>query len=314
VEVEPGTIDIAQVLETTGDKSAYSTTATEIAPAESAGPEPTTPALPGMFDALELRLGLAIPGDLQIKGNNIKPANAPIDVGDMNAYVGGAMTVEKAPGGKLRLTGEVNTVRGSYSFQGRRFDIMRDGRIRFQGNDVIDPLLDLTARRVIAGVETFVHVRGTMLEPELSFSSNPPQDESDILSLIIFGTPTNELGETQQVQLAVRAQELAGGYLASGLSQAIGGALNLDEFEIQAAGERGLGPSVTVGQQVSKGAFVRLRQGFGAEQATEFILEYQLASFLRLQGTASDVGGSAQRNAFRRVERGGLDLIFFFNY
>jgi translocation and assembly module TamB len=232
----------------------------------------------------------------------------------MNAYVGGAMTVEKAPGGKLRLTGEVNTVRGSYSFQGRRFDIMRDGRIRFQGNDVIDPLLDLTARRVIAGVETFVHVRGTMLQPELSFSSNPPQDESDILSLIIFGTPTNELGETQQVQLAVRAQELAGGYLASGLSQAIGGALNLDEFEIQAAGERGLGPSVTVGQQVSKGLFVRLRQGFGAEQATEFILEYQLASFLRLQGTASDVSGSTQRSAFRRVERGGLDLIFFFNY
>jgi hypothetical protein len=59
---------------------------------------------------------------------------------------------------------------------------------------------------------------------------------------------------------------------------------------------------------------VRLRQGFGNEQATEFILEYQLASFVRLQGTASDVSGSTQRNAFRRVERGGLDLIFFFNY
>jgi hypothetical protein len=28
----------------------------------------------------------------------------------------------------------------------------------------------------------------------------------------------------------------------------------------------------------------------------------------------SDAGGSQQRNAFRRVERGGLDLIFFFNY
>jgi hypothetical protein len=70
---------------------------------------------------------------------------------------------------------------------------------------------------------------------------------------------------------------------------------------------------VTIGQQVAKGAFVRLRQGFGAEQATEFILEYQLTSFLRLQGTVSDAS-TVQRNAFRRVERGGLDLIFFFNY
>src|SRR5207237_8629955 len=175
VEIEPGTIDVAELLETAGDTGAYSTTATEISPAASAGPKPTTPQLPGMFDALELKLGLAIPGDLLIKGNNIKPASAPIDVGSMSAYVGGAMTVEKAPGGKLRLTGEVNTVRGSYAFQGRRFDIMRDGRIRFQGSDVIDPLIDLTARRVISGVETFVHVRGTMLQPELSFSSNPPQ-------------------------------------------------------------------------------------------------------------------------------------------
>jgi hypothetical protein len=314
VEVEPGTIDVAAVLEQASNRNAYSTTATEIAPTASAGPEPTTPALPGIFDALDLKLDLAIPDDLLLKGNNIKPAGAPIDVGDMNAYVGGAMTVEKAPGGTLRLTGEVNTVRGSYTFQGRRFEIMRDGRIRFQGSDVIDPILDLTAQRVISGVEAFVHVRGTMLRPELSFSSNPPQDESDILSLIIFGTPTNELGETQQVQLAVRAEELAGGYLASGLSEAIGSALNLDEFEIQATGENGLGPSVLIGQQVAKGLFVHLRQGFGVEQATEFILEYQLASFLRLEGTASDVSGTTQRNAFRRVERGGLDLIFFFNY
>jgi autotransporter translocation and assembly factor TamB len=126
--------------------------------------------------------------------------------------------------------------------------------------------------------------------------------------------PINELGVGQQASLANRASELAGGYLASGLSQSIGSALKLDEFEIQAAGERGLGPSILLGQQISKGMFVRLRQGFGAEQATEFILEYQLAQYLRLQGTLADVAGSTQRNAFRRVERGGLDLIFFFNY
>jgi hypothetical protein len=313
IEVEPGTIDVADVLQRLTARNAYSTTATEIAPAESAPPEPTTPPVPGIFDAIELELGLAIPGDLQLKGNNIRPASAPIDVGDMSVYVGGALTITKQPGERLHLLGEVNTVRGTYNFQGRRFDIMRDGRIRFQGDDVIDPLIDLTATRVISGVETFVHVRGTMLQPELSFTSDPPQDESDILSLIIFGVPTNQLGEGQQVALAARAQELAGGYLASGLSQAIGGALNLDEFEIQATGENGLGPNVTIGQQVAKGAFVRLRQGFGAEQATEFILEYQLTSFLRLQGTVSDAS-TVQRNAFRRVERGGLDLIFFFNY
>ena len=260
---------------------------------------------------MDLKLSLAMPGDLLLKGNNIKPANAPIDVGDMSAYVGGAVNIVKAPSEKIRITGEVNTVRGSYTFQGRRFDILRDGRIRFHGTDVIDPILDLQASRLISGVQTVVHVRGTMRQPELSFTSNPPLEEADILSLIIFNMPINELGAGQQVSLANRASELAGGYLASGLSQSIGNALNLDEFEIQAAGERGLGPSVTLGQQVSKGLFVRLRQGFGAEQATEFILEYQLTQYLRLQGTLSDVSSSTQRNAFtpRRARRPRSDFL-----
>jgi len=313
IEVGPSTINVADLLETATSR-AYSTTATEISPAESAGPEPTTPAVPGIFDSLEVRLALAIPGDLLLRGNNIKPANAPIDVGDMNAYVGGAVNILKAPQGKIRISGEVNTIRGSYNFQGRRFEILRDGRIRFQGSDVIDPLIDLQARRVISAVETFVRVTGTLRQPELSFRSNPPLEEAEILSLIAFNMPINELGENQQVSLALRAQELAGGYLASGLSRSIGNALNLDEFEIQAVGERGLGPSISIGQQIGRGAFVRLRQGFGAEQATEFILEYQLREYLRLQGTVADVSGATQRNAFRRVERGGLDLIFFFSY
>jgi translocation and assembly module TamB len=150
-------------------------------------------------------------------------------------------------------------------------------------------------------------------EPELTFSSVPPLDEADILSLIVFNMPINELGEGQQVSLTERATALAGGYLASGLTRGISDALKLDEFEIT-TGEQGAGPSLTVGQQVGDKTFVRLRQGFGAEQATEMILEYQISEFLRFQGSVAEVSGAMQRNAFRRIERGGVDLIFFFSY
>jgi translocation and assembly module TamB len=153
-----------------------------------------------------------------------------------------------------------------------------------------------------------------MRQPELSFSSNPPLDQADILSLIVFNQPINELGEGEQVSLAQRATALAGGYLASGLARSIGNALDLDEFEIQAEGEQGFGPSLTVGEQVGEKFFFRIRQGFGDAQATELILEYQLTDFLRLQGTAAETAGGSQRLTFRRVERGGLDLFFFFSY
>jgi translocation and assembly module TamB len=156
-------------------------------------------------------------------------------------------------------------------------------------------------------------VQGTIRQPELSFSSNPPLDQADILSLIVFNQPINELGEGQQASLAERATALAGGYLASGLAQSIGNALDLDEFEIQ-AGEGGFGPSLTVGEQVGERFFFRIRQGFGDAQATELILEYQITDFLRAQATAAETSGGTQRVTFRRVERGGLDLFFFFSY
>jgi len=257
---------------------------------------------------------VGVPSSLVLKGSNLRPVNAPIDIGDITVTVGGAVQIRKPPGGKVRLVGEVNTVRGNYQFQGRRFEILRDGRIRFTGTEEIDPLLDLRARRLISGVETFIRIQGTLTQPELTFASNPPQDQADILSLIVFNAPVNELGEGQQISLAERAAALAGGYLASGLTRSIADALRLDEFEIQAQGEQGLGPTLSIGEQVGGRTYFRVRQGFGAEQATEFILEYQIAEYLRLQGAVAETAGGTQRVTFRRIERGGLDLIFFFSY
>jgi autotransporter translocation and assembly factor TamB len=274
----------------------------------------TAPANAPLFDTLDLDIALGVPSDLVLKGQDLRGSSGGVGLGDVNVTVGGAVRVWKVPFDVVRLTGEVNTVRGNYTFQGRRFEIQRNGRIRFIGGDPIDPMLDLEAKRTIQSVDAIVQVRGTLRQPELSFRSNPPLEEADVLSLIVFNQPINELGEGQQVSLAQRAGDLATGYVASGLARSIGNALNLNEFELQAVGENGEGPSVTVGQQVGKNLFFRVRQAFGSAQATEFILEYQLADFLRLQATAAETSSAAQRIQFRRVERGGLDLIFFFSY
>ena len=301
VDIHTGTIDVGEVLKRTL-ADPYSITTD--------GPA----AVPGIFERLDLKIGLAIPGNLVLNGSDLRPVNAPIDVGDITATVGGIVQIEKLPFDVLRVYGEANTVRGSYTFQGRRFDIERDGRIRFWGGNEIEAYLDLRATRTISGVQTAVRIRGTMRAPELSFSSNPPLEEAEILSLIVFNAPINELGQGQQVSLTQRATALAGGYFASGLANSIGNALRLDEFQIQTSGDDGGGPQLTVGEQIGDNLFFRLRQGFGSGQATELILEYQIKEFLRLQTTAAEAQGGTQRATFRRIERGGIDLIFFFNY
>jgi len=353
IDISTGTLDVAKILERVAN-NAYSTTATELPTADSAtaaarvranadipaeadstkpgtvadtAPNTTqavketteqlqaeTPApTPSLFETLTLDVTFGVPDDLILKGQGLRAPGGGVGIGDVNLTVGGNVQLQKVAYDTLRLWGEVRTVRGSYTFQGRRFDIQRDGRIRFIGTDDVDPLLDVEARRLISGVETFIKIQGTMRQPELSFRSNPPLEEADVLSLIIFNQPINELGEGQQASLAQRAGDLAGGYLASGLARSIGNALKLSEFELKAVDENSSGPSVTLGQQVGKNLFFRLRQAFGEAQATEFILEYQIADFLRLQGTAAETSGS-QRVQFTRVERGGVDLLFFFSY
>ena len=321
VDVENATIHLAELLERV-TATTYSTEATDagiVGADEAARATPPAPVdtakkadQPSLFSALDLDVTLVVPDNMVLRGNDLRPANAPIDIGDMNVTVGGELRIRKAPAGDLVIVGDVDTARGNYSFQGRRFEILRDGHIRFDGTDELNPTLNIQARRIISGVETFVRVQGTLKQPELSFSSNPPLDQADILSLIVFNQPINELGEGQQVSLTERATALAGGYLATGLSRSISNALELDEFEIQ-AGDRGFGPTLSVGEQVGEHFFFRIKQGFGEAQATELILEYQVENNLRVQASAAETSG-ADRVTFRRVERAGLDLIFFFSY
>jgi autotransporter translocation and assembly factor TamB len=277
------------------------------------------PAPGGVFDAVALDVRLQIPDNLVLRGDGLRPGGPTgASFGDMNMTVGGDVQIKKEPGAPLVLLGTVETVRGTYDFQGRRFELVRDGSLRFLGEPQINPLLDVSATRVIpnTGVEARVRVTGTARAPRLELTSTPPLDESDILALIVFNRPVNELGTGERASLAATAGGIATGFLAEPLGESIGRALDLDLFEITTTTDAGeLGAGLTVGQQIGDRAFISLRQQFGERNVTEFLLEYQLTDFLRLQTNAApETSGSANRIGERRIERAGVDLIFFFSY
>ena len=90
---------------------------------------------------------LTVPNDLVVKGSDLRVPDAPIGLGALTLTMGGDLWVSKTPWDRPRLTGSVNTVRGTYDFQGRRFDLLRDGTLRFDGLDESDPVLDIRAER-----------------------------------------------------------------------------------------------------------------------------------------------------------------------
>ena len=142
--------------------------------------------------------------------------------------IGGDVRATKKMGDKVRLLGTVNTVRGTYHFQGRRFDIQRERGIQFKGIRGDQPeCLDIVAQRLISGVEAGGHVRARA--GAQTNHTRPPLDEADILSLMILNQPANAWGSAGL--LTQRASALASGFVASSLAKSIGGALELDVFE-----------------------------------------------------------------------------------
>jgi translocation and assembly module TamB len=302
-----GTLNLDPILALAGD-SAYATQQTEYGTGAGAAA-----ASPSVFDALQTDVHVTIPNDLVIKASDLRAPGAPISLGALNLTLGGNVYASKVPYDQLRLIGLVNTVRGTYDFQGRRFTILRDGTLRFDGTDDINPTLDIRTQRVIQAVTANVNVQGTLKNPTIALTSTPPLDQADIMSLIVFNQNLNSVGEGQQISLAQRAEGMATGAVAGQLSKSISSALNLDTFEINTSPESGSAAELTIGQQVGQNLYVKVQQGLGDQSQTNVILEYELTNWLRLQTNVLQ-GSTTQQQLFQRMQGSGVDLLFFFSY
>jgi TamB, inner membrane protein subunit of TAM complex len=312
LDVSRGTINLDAILERIG-RSPYATTAAE-GPGTTTGGELTE--AESSWRHPQLSVHVIIPDDLVIKARDLRTSSQALGLGAVNLTLGGDLSVSARMGQPMTLVGAVNTIRGYYDFQGRRFQILRDGTIRFEGEPInqLDPALSVSGERVIQAVTARVNIRGRLKTPEVELTSTPPLEQSDILALIVFNQPINQLGTGQQVSLAQRAGALAAGTVTSQLTNSVAGALGVSELEINVAPDQSAGAEVVVGQQISQNLYVKLQQGLGSERnQTNVILEYEFAKWLRLQTNLLQ-GASASQQLFQRVHSTGLDLVFSFTF
>lgn len=265
------------------------------------------------WERMGMDVELNVPGTLRFIGENVQVTpGTPLGLGDINLRAIGDLYLFKDPAQPLYVTGSLDSIIGTYAFQGRRFDLDPASSINFRGD--LNPELYVMVNRVISGVETRVSIVGPMRQPELRLASVPPLDPSDILSLIVFNTSTNQLSALQQQQLAVRAGTLAAGFLAAPMMAALERSIGIDTLEIEPGGDVRSGPRVTIGDEIAPGLVARFSRQFGPAEYDEATLEYYLSRILRIRATFSDAGSLSARSPFRRVERAGVDLLFFFSF
>jgi hypothetical protein len=265
------------------------------------------------WERIGIGIELHVPSTLRMVGDNIQVSpGTPLGLGAINLRALGDLYLYKDPSQPLYVTGSLDSISGTYTFQGRRFDLDPTSSINFRGD--LNPDLYIMVSREISGVETHVTMAGLLSGLELRLTSTPPLDPSDILSLIVFNTSANELSATQQQQLAVRAGTIAAGFLAAPVLTAIERSLGLDTLEITPSADPSGGTLVTIGNEIAPGLVARFSRQFGAAEYDEAALEYYLSRIFRIRATFSDAASPGARSPFRRVERAGIDFLLFFSF
>jgi autotransporter translocation and assembly factor TamB len=99
--------------------------------------------------------------------------------------------------GQLEVAGEVLPLRGFLEVLGKRFDL-QEGRIIFTGANYASPALDLSASHQVGQYGSVdIKITGDVDQSVIDFSSSDYPDQTDVMSMLLFGKPTSAMSETE---------------------------------------------------------------------------------------------------------------------
>ncbi len=219
---------------------------------------------PPPFDA-GLDLTIAVPGRIVVSGRGL---NAEL-------------------GGDLRLTGTLAKPRavGAFSLRSGRLQILTSrldftrGNLTFSGD--LSPELDFQANTNAGGAAITVSITGPAAEPAFAFTSSPDLPQDEVLSRLLFNSPSGQLTATQALSLAQAASQFSGGE-GSDTFESLRRSLGLNGLDV---GASGLGLQKQLGDRVSIGVNAGINTGVG--------VDIKLTDELKIKGEVGATGGTS---------------------
>lgn len=215
------------------------------------------------------------------------PDNASIKAKDLLTDWHGGVKVQgfaHAP----QLFGDFKIIKGEYHFNGKTFDI-KEGTISIAGEPDKKTSLYVIASKDLGKIVAEVILKGSAKNPAISFRSNPPMSQRDILSWILFGRSSSEITPFQGTELSQSIQNLAKGKnknpdMLSKLRDSIG----IDRIDISKTdGNESNEVSIQVGKYISRGVFVSVNKSITAE-ANQIGIEANLLNNIKAEAQIGD--------------------------
>lgn len=197
------------------------------------------------------------------------------------------------------VVGQLEVVRGTFSFSGRRLDI-DTGTVTFQGS-LTNPALAISASTTVEGVSATINIGGYAQAPQITFTSTPALAQDEVLSRLLFGSSVTSLSPIQAIQLAAALNSLRGSG-GGGLNPLgkLRGVTGIDRLRVLGADDSaGRGTALAAGKYITNNVYVEIvtdARGFTATQ-----LEISLSKALSVLSQTGSFGGSNVSVRYKKV-------------
>ncbi len=186
----------------------------------------------------------------------------------------------------MLINGNLTVLGGNFSYFDRLFKV-DGGKVQFNNLSRIDPALNISAITDVDSYTIRLNISGTLTEPVINLSSEPPLDEGNILALLTFG---KLLSETEAGIISANLLEKkALGFAQSYLLRNIRRRLGLRELEVS-SGSLEEDPHLTVGFYVTRDIYLKYYHDFLSVQYDRFDLRYRISRYFGLNATRDEDG------------------------
>lgn len=215
------------------------------------------------------------------------------------------------------LTGHVTVEEGYLLYLDRKFKI-KQGVVDFVDPERLNPIIDFIAQTSVTSYRATeatpyvitLAITGPLDEVVVELTSDPPQDKSNILSLLTLGATREELAGKDaegkegsfSAVLKERAGSLSSQKIAGYTSRKVGGLLGLEQFTIEGnlfRFDQSWGPQLLASKKISPRMEITYITTVGHSNENSFRLDYRLSKHFSLEGQTDQQGRTGMNLKYR---------------
>lgn len=200
------------------------------------------------------------------------------------------------------VTGRAQVTEGTITYRDTEFDVKK-GVVDFVNPYRIEPTVDIRAESEVRQWVITLGVGGTPDDLDFKLSSSPPEDDADIISLLVVGKTTRELASGSGGS-GRSPEEMLANLMAGKLAKQVKAETGLDIVEVEyrkngsTEAEAADEVKVTVGKELSR----RLTVKYGLERKSGIVVQQSTAIYKLLENlsvnafndTEGDFGGEVR--------------------